>query len=529
MTKTRKRAVGFIAVVLIAAVFTALAGWAFSIYVADQNKTRLAELNRQLLHRSEMAIDYAVISLVEAMELGAIDCGVEARADIRRLVFQRSSIKDIHVFGSDGAIACSALPDASELGLVPESLGEGAPAANRRVVLHALDFEKGRQIGVSWHLPSGTGLLASLNIDALYFDILPPALRDRGEAQLLLGAGDAVVARYAPEDAAWEVPADALTMSAASVRYPLRTHLRIDPIPLRSWNMEAQPVFAAIGGGFGMIFSLILLRSLRRPPDTAREIDAALAAGAFQPYLQPIFSIEDKRIVGCEVLTRWIRDDGTVVTPDRFITLLEENGRIIAMTRAVMRETLRGLRPLMARKKAFKVAFNVVPADLLSTDFAADMTALVTQAGIDTRNVVLELTERQQIADPDDAARKVASLRSLGFKVALDDTGTGHNGLSYIQTLGADTIKIDKIFVDAIGQNIAGSAIIETLVNLAAALSMNTVAEGIETEEQRAALQAFGVDEGQGYLVSRPLPLGEFVALVARGDVAAAPGKARAA
>ncbi|TVR08397.1 MAG: EAL domain-containing protein [Salinarimonadaceae bacterium] len=529
MTKKHRRAIGFVAVLLITATFAALAGTAFFLHVSSQNKERLAELNRQLLHRSEMAIDYAVISLVEAMELGATGCGVESRAEIRRLVFQRSSVKDVHVFGDDGAIQCSAHPDARELGLAPASIGPGEPASNRHVALHALDFEKGRQVGVSWRLPSGAGLLASLNIDALFFDILPPALRDRGEAKLMLGDGGTVVARYAPPQPGWEASKDSMAMGAASARYPLQTVLRIDNAPLQSWNMEAQPVVAAVGGGFGMIFALMLLRALRRTPDPVHEIDAALAAGEFQPYLQPIFSIDDKRIVGCEVLTRWIRQDGTVVTPDRFISLLEENGRIVPMTRAVMRKTLKALRPLISRNAAFKVAFNVTPADLLSADFAAEMTELVTQAGVDTHSVVLELTERQQIPDLGDAARKVASLRSLGFKVALDDTGTGHNGLSYIQTLGADTIKIDKIFVDAIGQNIAGSAIIEMLVSLAAALSMNTVAEGIETEEQRAALRACGVDEGQGYLVSRPLPIEEFISLVARGNAAIVPNKAIAA
>ena len=132
------------------------------------------------------------------------------------------------------------------------------------------------------------------------------------------------------------------------------------------------------------------------------DIDAALAAGEFQPYFQPVFSIADKRIVGCEVLTRWLRQDGSVVTPDRFIDLLEETGRIVPMTRMVMKKNLwRLFRPLMIRHPGFKVAFNVVPADFLSPGFAAEMVSLVEEAGIAPGNVVIELTERQQIADLD--------------------------------------------------------------------------------------------------------------------------------
>lgn len=501
---------------LIASAFAALASTAFTLHVASQNDSRLAELNRQLLNRSEMAIDYAVVSLVKLAERGALDCGAASQGDIRRLVYQLSIVKDIHVLDSAGAIQCSALPDAEGLGFVPAKVELGEQARNRGIALLALGADENRQIGVSWRMASGDGLLASVNINALFFDILPPALRDDGQAELVLGGAEgSIVARYAPADTSWSASEDALALSVQSKRYPLEARLLVDSLPLKTWNMEAQPIFTAFGGGLGFAFALLLLRALKRPHNPLEDIDAALAAGEFHPYLQPIFSIEDKRIIGCEALTRWIRKDGTVATPDRFIGLMEESGRIIPMTRLVMEKTLFALRALLARDPAFKVAFNVVPDDFLSPGFPSEMAALVARAGVDPRSVVMELTERQQISDLAVAARAVAAIRQLGFKVALDDTGTGHNGLSYVQSLGADTIKIDKIFVDAIGRDMTGSVIIEMLVRLAATLSMKTVAEGVETDEQLAALQACGVDEGQGYLVSRPVPMEQFLALVA--------------
>lgn len=506
----------FALVLLVTSAFAAFASGTFSFYVASQNNLRLAELNRQLLNRSEMAVDYAVVSLVHLVERGAVDCGIDSQRNIRRLVFQRSTVKDVHVLGPDGAIQCSAFPDAHDLGLVPAIINLGEQARNRGISLHYLGSDEFRQIGVSWRMASGPGLLASLNIDALFFDILPPALRDNGQAELVLGLdGGTVVARYLPDDANWAAPENSLSLSAQSTRYPLEARLLIDASPLKSWNAEAQPIFTAIGGGLGFAFALLLLRTLRLPHNPLHDIDKALAAEEFQAYLQPIFSIEDKRIIGCEALTRWVRNDGTVVTPDRFIGLMEESGRIIPMTRRVMGKSLLALRPLLNEDPAFKVAFNIVPADFLNPRFPAEIAALVGRIGADPRNVVIELTERQQISDLGAAADAVSALRSLGFKIALDDTGTGHNGLSYIQSLGADTIKIDKIFIDAIGRDMAASAIIDMLVRLAATLSMNTVAEGVETEEQLAALRACGVDEGQGYLVSRPVPVEQFLALVA--------------
>jgi c-di-GMP phosphodiesterase len=109
----------------------------------------------------------------------------------------------------------------------------------------------------------------------------------------------------------------------------------------------------------------------------------------------------------------------------------------------------------------------------------------------------------------------VRGLRADGFRVALDDVGVGHSGLSHIQSLRPDTLKVDKFFVDALGADATASAVVGTLVRLARELGMSVVAEGLETEAQLAALRACGVDRGQGYLVSPPVPLAAFQSLLA--------------
>lgn len=128
--------------------------------------------------------------------------------------------------------------------------------------------------------------------------------------------------------------------------------------------------------------------------------------------------------------------------------------------------------------------------------------------------MVIELTEREELPNLEHAADVIAQLRELGFKVAIDDAGTGHSGLSYIHKLGVNTIKIDKFFVDSIGADRTALAVVEMLVRLARELGMSTVAEGIESNEQMAALEACGVDEGQGYVVSPPLPAGDFLGML---------------
>ena len=127
---------------------------------------------------------------------------------------------------------------------------------------------------------------------------------------------------------------------------------------------------------------------------------------------------------------------------------------------------------------------------------------------------MLEVTERNELPDLDKAAAVVKELRELGFRVAMDDVGVGHSGLSQMKGLGANTIKIDKFFVDTVTEDGSTATIVETLVRLAKDLHMTVIAEGIETAEQVQALIACGVEEGQGYLVSPPLPFARFDELV---------------
>jgi sensor c-di-GMP phosphodiesterase-like protein len=134
-------------------------------------------------------------------------------------------------------------------------------------------------------------------------------------------------------------------------------------------------------------------------------------------------------------------------------------------------------------------------------------------AKVSARQIVLEITERDELQDLAKAAAIVKELRELGFNVAIDDVGVGHSGLSHLKALGASTMKIDKFFVDTIKDE-STLHIVETLVRLAKDLQMSVVAEGIETEQQMQSLRACGVEEGQGYLVAPPLPAAKFIELV---------------
>jgi len=219
-------------------------------------------------------------------------------------------------------------------------------------------------------------------------------------------------------------------------------------------------------------------------------------------------------ILGCEVLARWIKADGTVVPPLSFIPLAESSGRIERLTWHIMEQALAELQTVLKQDRSFVVSFNVMPRHMVCEGFVATLRAVAIAQRVSPRQIALEVTERDAFPDLAKAGAVVAELRDRGFSVALDDVGIGHNGLSQIHALGANVLKVDKFFVDSMGRGSAGRATIEMLVRLATELKMSVVAEGIETEDQRRALIQCGVTEGQGYLHSPPLPAADFKAFL---------------
>lgn len=485
---------------------------AFDMATEHQNRTHMADLTKQTLRRAELSADYVVITLGEAATAGLSRCDAASLMEIRRTMYLRGAIKDIQVLGAGGVVRCAAMPQAGSLGVANFDLGEGHVARNTSIVLHDIGIDKSGLMGIAWRFGSELTYLGVLNVDSMMFDVFPAILRDKAYAEMVLG--DRTFASYMPEGGDATMIMDAIVFEATSERYPLTIRLTLSSAALSAWGREQEPFAMAAGLVLGLMFGVLIASVVTRPPDMRREMRAALRKGGFVPYMQPIFDIESRVIVGCEVLTRWVKPDGEIVQPARFIPQAEESGLIVPITRLILKASLEALGAQLKADKNFKIAFNIVPADLVSETFAEDICAIVRDAGASRHQIVLEITERQQFVDQAAAIAAVEVMQNLGFRVSLDDTGTGHNGLSYVQEFGADILKIDKHFVDLVGLDRAATKIIQMLVGLADDLGMATVAEGIETEEQLAALRECGVDQGQGYLISRPVPVGEFIALV---------------
>ena len=268
------------------------------------------------------------------------------------------------------------------------------------------------------------------------------------------------------------------------------------------------------------VFSALIPR--RTPGNPVAEIENALRAGEFVPYYQPIVDIRSGQLRGAEVLVRWRKPDGTLVLPGSFIPLAESSGLIRDMSRDLMRRVCAEAGSALGCRPALKISFNFAGQLFSDDSIVKDVRKIFSGSPIKLSQVVLEVTERDPIENFTATRQTIAAFQELGVRIAIDDVGTGHSGLSYMLKLGVDIIKIDKMFIDAIGTDRNSTTIVETLVDLAHNMRMDVVAEGVENFEQVVYLRELGVRSAQGYVFAPPLPGKAFLQLVEAIDPPAA-------
>jgi diguanylate cyclase (GGDEF)-like protein/PAS domain S-box-containing protein len=233
----------------------------------------------------------------------------------------------------------------------------------------------------------------------------------------------------------------------------------------------------------------------------------AVQNGELFLHYQPKYDMETRQIVGVEALMRWHGPDGKLVSPAKFVPVLEQTGLIFEAGQQVLAAARRAHEDWKRRGLATpRVAVNVSAAQLRRKSFVADVRAALGNMGADGGGVDLELTESLLMSDVDESIRKLRELRGLGLRLALDDFGTGYSSLAYLSRLPLDLLKIDRSFVHGMADSSDHTSIISTIISLAQGLRLKVIAEGVETEQQAQLLRLLRCDQAQGYLFSRPVP-----------------------
>ena len=235
------------------------------------------------------------------------------------------------------------------------------------------------------------------------------------------------------------------------------------------------------------------------------DLDRALETEQFLLVYQPTVDLSSGEFTGVEALLRWRHPERGVVQPDDFIPALESSGLIMPVGAWVLHEACRQGATWMRQGYRFTVSVNVSGRQLDEDRLVSDVQEALQMSGFQPDMLILELTETALMHDATSSAARLQLLKELGVRIAIDDFGTGYSSLGYLRQFPIDVLKIDRSFVSGLSDSTESAALVHTLVQLGKALGIETVAEGVETADQRTRLEDEQVDIGQGFLFARPL------------------------
>ncbi len=234
------------------------------------------------------------------------------------------------------------------------------------------------------------------------------------------------------------------------------------------------------------------------------ELWRALERQEFEIYYQPIVRLDGGEIIGAEALIRWRHPQEGLLLPAEFIPIAEESGLITPIEQWVVKTVLaQGARWIqMSGREDFLISSNLSARHLREADFVDDLNTALADAGLPSKNLELELTERMLLT----SLSRINELRDLGVRIAVDDLGTGYSSLEYLITMHIDTLKVDRVIVEGLAKDARNAAVVEAALLIGRRLGLRVIAEGVEGDDQAKALRELGYKYGQGYLFFRPMP-----------------------
>lgn len=287
------------------------------------------------------------------------------------------------------------------------------------------------------------------------------------------------------------------------------------PVTIRlyatSWTWPDLWYALLLGGMGGILAGLICYYVMIIRLRPGKEILTGIKRDQFYVVYQPVVDTQSLNVTGLEVLLRWKHPTAGEIPPDAFIHYAEAQQMIVPLTQHLFKLVARDAPALQqVLPVGAKYGINIAPDHLHSASFKDDVRQLHASLPANHFQIVLEITERDMLRQHE-AAPLFEWLHAAGFEIAIDDFGTGHSALIYLERYTLDYLKIDRGFINAIGTETVTSPVLDAVLTLAKRLDMLTVAEGVETPEQAKWLRENGVRFLQGYWISRPMPLEEFI------------------
>ncbi len=257
------------------------------------------------------------------------------------------------------------------------------------------------------------------------------------------------------------------------------------------------------------VFETGMQDTIQKRMELEMDLREALANDEFVLAYQPTFDLRDMSPTGVEALIRWRHPVRGIVQPDDFIPLLEETGLITEVGKWVLDQACSQGAAWRAAGYSIGMAVNVSGRQLDSDQLIADVEGALARSGLDPQALTIEITETTLMRNVEETARRLTEVKRLGVRIAIDDFGTGYSSFAHLQRFPVDALKIDRSFISGMNDNAEGETLVQTLVQLGKALSIETFAEGIEQQQELSVLRDKSCDSGQGFLFARPLDAAE--------------------
>jgi EAL domain-containing protein (putative c-di-GMP-specific phosphodiesterase class I) len=240
----------------------------------------------------------------------------------------------------------------------------------------------------------------------------------------------------------------------------------------------------------------------------------ALEKQQFRVEYQPLYSLQDNRIIGAEALLRWQPDDGPSIPPTKFIPIAEDNGLILPIGNWVLQQACLQNRLWHDAGLELLITVNISAIQFKRGNLVESVKTALEISGLDPQYLELELTESVLIFDTESVVAAIHELKAIGVSFAIDDFGTGYSSLSYLKQFAVNKLKIDQSFIKELSSGKSeDSAIVQAIVKLGESLGLQTLAEGVETREQAEQLMQMGCHKGQGFYWHQSLPAAVFESL----------------
>jgi len=251
------------------------------------------------------------------------------------------------------------------------------------------------------------------------------------------------------------------------------------------------------------------------------ELRRSVDQGDFVLHYQPLIDLDTLSVVGVEALIRWQHPTRGLLAPAEFIDVAEDTGLIVPIGRWVIDQATHDAAGWQASSGLpLSIAVNLSPRQLHDPELVQCTAEALANAGLAPETLIIEITENLLLKDTELARARLAELRALGVKVAVDDFGTGYSSLAYLDQYPVDILKIDRSFVDPLGGNARSAALVRSIIDMASALDIDAIAEGVEDAGQLATLQSLGCRLAQGFFFARPRPAVDIAGLLAADSIA---------